>query len=325
MTRGRIVARFVLAFVAVCVSVGAHAQPVSRVPVVGVLRPHSQDSSYPGFIDGLRDLGYENGRGARLIVHSADMKLDRLPLLAKELVAAKPDVILAITTPGVQAAMNATREIPIVMTLVGDPVAMGFARNLSHPHANVTGVTNQTAELAAKRLQVVKEVIPTAKRIAVMFNPDDPITTPQIRQAEGAAPQIALDLRFLPVRTTEALPAAFKAAGEWQADAVMWLAGQSDAFMAPASKLATASRLPIMFPNVAATKVGGLLAYSADHRELYRRAATYVDRIIKGARPADLPIEQPTKFLLSVNVKAASAIGVTIPQSILLRADEVIR
>jgi putative ABC transport system substrate-binding protein len=225
----------------------------------------------------------------------------------------------------IQAAMSATRDIPIVMVLVGDPVAMGFTRNLSHPHANVTGVTNQTAELAGKRLQVVKEVIPTAKRVAVMFNPDDPITTPQIRQAEAAAPRIALEVRFLPVRTTAALPAAFKAAGEWPADAVMWLAGQSDAFMAPASELATASRLPIMFPNVAATKVGGLLAYSADHRELYRRAATYVDKIIRGARPGDLPIEQPTKFLLSVNVKVAGTIGVTIPQSILLRADEVIR
>ena len=321
----RAAVRAMLALVVVCVALTAQAQPVGRVPIVGVLRPHALDSSYPAFVDGLRDLGYEEGRTVRLVVRSADMKLERLPGLARELVDAQSDVIVAITTPGTRAAIEATRSIPIVMAIVGDPVAMGFVKNLSRPGANVTGVSNLTAELASKRLQIVKEVVPAGKRVAVMFNPDDPVTTTQMRQTSDVAPRMAVEVRFFPVRTHAALPIAFKAAGEWQADAVMWLAGQSDAFMVPTVELATGRKLPAMFPNIAATKVGALMAYAADHREQYRRAAAYVDKLIKGARPADVPVEQPTKFVLSVNLKVARAIGVTIPQSILLQADEVIQ
>jgi putative tryptophan/tyrosine transport system substrate-binding protein len=318
--------RATLAIAVVLAALTAQAQPVRRVPVVGVLRPHALDSSYPAFVDGLRDLGYEDGRTVRLVVRSADMKLERLSGLAKELVDAHSDVIVAITTPGTRAAIEATRTIPIVMALVGDPVGMGFVKNLSRPGANVTGVSNLTVELVSKRLQIVKEVVPAAKRVAVMFNPDDPVTTTQVRQTSDVAPRMAVEVRFFPVRTHAALPTAFKAAaGEWHADAVMWLAGQSDAFMAPTIELATGRKLPAMFPNVAATKMGALLAYAADHREQYRRAAAYVDKLIKGARPADVPVEQPTKFVLSVNLKVARAIGVTIPQSILLQADEVIQ
>jgi putative ABC transport system substrate-binding protein len=323
--RFRVFVPATLALAVVCAALTAQAQPVGRVPVVGVLRPHALDSSYPAFLDGLRDLGYEDGRSVRLIVRSADMKLERLPGLAKELVDARVDVIVAITTPGTRAAVEATRRVPIVMAIVGDPVAMGFVKNLSRPGGNVTGVSNLTAELASKRLQIVKEVVPTAKRVAVMFNPDDPVTTTQIRQTEDVAPSMAVEVRFFPVRTVPALPTTFKAASDWHADAVMWLAGQSDAFIAATVELATARRLPTMFPNIAAPKAGALMAYSADHREQYRRAAAYVDKLIKGARPADVPVEQPTKFVLSVNLKVARAIGVTIPQSILLQADEVIQ
>jgi ABC-type uncharacterized transport system substrate-binding protein len=295
----------------------------TKVPIVGVLRPHSLDPAFSAFLDGLRELGYDDGRNMRLVVRSAETKLERLSGLATELAQMKPDVIVAINTPGTRAAIRATTEIPIIMAIVGNPVATGFVSNMSRPGGNVTGVSNLTGELAAKRLQLLKEIVPAAKRIAVLLNPDDPVTSSQVRDAERAAPLVGLEVRFFPVRDRSALEAAFKEFSEWRADAATWLAGQADVFIKPAVSLATRHRCPMMFTNLSAVRAGGLIAYAADHKELYRRVAVYVDKILKGAKPSDLPVEEPTKFVLAINLKTAKTMGLRIPQSILLRADEV--
>lgn len=300
------------------------AQPVRSTPIVGVLTPHLLDPGFPALREGLRELGYEDGRNLRLVIRSADTRLERLPGLAVDLVQMKPDVIVSVNTPGTRAAINATKDIPIVMAIVGNPVATGFVSSLSHPGGNVTGVSNLTGELAAKRLQIAKEAIPTVKRVAVIFNADDAVTGPQIRDTEQAAPHVGVDVRFFAVRAPADLTSAFKSLTRWHADVVLWLAGQVDPFMEPTIDLAAKRRLPTIFPGQSAAKAGGLIVYAADHSELYRRVAMYVDKILRGAKPGDLPVEQPRKFELFVNMKTAKALGITIPAALLLRADHVI-
>lgn len=301
-----------------------HAQQPVRLPVVGVLRPHNLDPAFTAFLERLRELGYEEGRNARLLIRSADAKLEELPTLAAELVRAKVDVIVAINTPGSRAAINATSEIRIVMGIVGNPVATGFVSNLSRPGGNVTGISNMSGELASKRLQVLKEALPAAKRIAVMFNSDDPITAPQIQDTQHAAQQLAVEVRFFAVRNQATLTSAFKDLTDWHAHGLLWLAGQGATFMQGTIDLATRHKLPTMviFPDE--VRAGGLMSYSADHQELYGREAVYVDMILKGARPGELPIEQPTKFQFVINSKTAKALGLTIPPTLRARADEVI-
>jgi putative ABC transport system substrate-binding protein len=300
------------------------AQQQAGLPVIGILTPHLLDPDFPGLVEQLRELGYEDGRTIRLLVRSADAKLERLPQLAAELVAAKVDVIVAINTPGSRAAINASTEIPIVMGVVGNPVATGFVSNLARPGGNVTGISNLSGELASKRLQVLKEVVPAARRIAVMFNPDDPVTAPQIQDTQHAARQLELEARFFPVRNQATLSSSFKDLTDWHAGAALWLAGQAHVFVQGTIELAISHRLPTMVTLANDVRAGGLISYYPDHRELFRRVAIYVDKILKGAKPGDLPVEQPTKFRLVINNKTAKAIGLTIPESFLLRADEVI-
>jgi putative ABC transport system substrate-binding protein len=304
--------------------IAGRAQQQARLPVVGILTPHLLDPDFPGFVEQLRELGYEDGRTIRLLVRSADAKLERLPQLAAELVATKVDVIVAINTPGSRAAINASTEIPIVMGMVGNPVATGFVSNLARPDGNVTGVSNMSGELASKRLQVLKEVVPAARRIAVMFNPDDPVTAPQIQETQHAAPQLEVEVRFFPVRSQATLSSAFKELTDWPAGAALWLAGQAHAFVQGTIKLAISHRLPTMMALAHDVRAGGLISYYPDHLILFRRVAVYVDKILRGAKPGDLPVEQPTKFRLVINNKTAKAIGLTIPETLLLRADEVI-
>ena len=300
------------------------AQPADGVPLVGVLLPHTLDRDFAAFLGRMRELGYEDGRTMRLAIKSADTRLDRLPALAAELVRLKPAVIVTVNTPPTRAAVNATKEIPIVMGLVGDPLGSGFVRNLSRPGGNVTGRSNIVAELAAKRLQILKEIIPNARRIATMFNPDDPVTVPQRQEVERAASRVGVESRFLAVHRADGLAAAFADAAAWPADAVQWIAGQEHAFIAASIRIAAERRLPLMVPRRQQVEAGGLIAYVPDAPAQYRAAAGYVDKILKGAKPGDLPVEQPTEITLSVNVKTARALGLKLPAALLARADEVL-
>lgn len=301
----------------------AEAQPVGSAPTVGVLLPHRLDRDFDAFLAKLGELGYEDGRNVRLVISSADTKLDRLPGLAAELVRRNPSVIVTINTPPTRAAIDATREIPIIMGLVGDPVGSGFVRNLSRPEGNVTGLSNIAPDLSAKRLQILKEIIPDAGRIAVLFNPDDPVTTPQRQETERAAVQVGVTVRFFPVRTQEGLTAAFDEVARWRADAVQWLGGQEHAFVPSSIKIAADRRFPLMVPRRQQVEAGALMSYVPDAPAQYRAVAVYADKILKGAKPGDLPVEQPTKIALSINVSSARALGLALPPSIVARADEV--
>jgi putative ABC transport system substrate-binding protein len=301
-------------------------QPGPTVHTVGVLAPHDhyRDREYSAFTETLRSLGYDRDRNLRLLLRSAEGNSDRLPALAKELVDARVDVIVAINTPGSGAAIQATKQIPIVMAIVGDPVAMGFVSNLARPGGNVTGISTINRELAAKRLALVKEAVPVAKRIAVMFNPNDPINALQMEDTQRAAPVLKVEVRFFPVKKREELSETFKRIVAWRAGAAVWLSGQSQALQPAAVELAATHRLPVMGTQPADVEAGGLMSYSSDVVELFRRTAIYVDRILKGAKPGDLPIELPTKFELVINARTAKALGVTIPQSLLLQANKLI-
>jgi putative ABC transport system substrate-binding protein len=298
------------------------SEEVSRAPIVGILISQPQDREMAAFREKLVELGYEDGRNLRLVIRSAETKLDQLPGLAAELVQMKSNVIVSLDTPPTRAAIAATAVIPIVM-VAGDPVGTGFVRNLAHPEGNVTGLAALTSDLAAKRMQLLKEVVPT-NRIAVLFNPDDPVTVPSIRETERAASQLAVEVRFFPIQTQDDLTAAFAALTNWEAGAVLWLPGQVGAFVPSTIELANRQRLPSMLVLRQHVEAGALLSYYPERLEIYRRVAVYVDKILKGSKPADLPVEQPTKFELVINLKTAKAIGLTVPPSILARADEVI-
>lgn len=300
----------------------ADAQPAGSHRV-GVLVPQSWDER--AFRQALTALGYHEDANLLLDVRSAEGRLDRLPSLASELVGARPHVIVAMNTPGTRAAMAATKTIPIVMGEVGDPVATGFVSNLARPEGNVTGVSNLCGELAAKRLSLLKEAVPTARRIAVMLNPNDPITAVQVKDAQRAAPSIGVEARLFPVRTIAELEAGLESMLAWRPDAALWLCGQQAVLEQHTVNLMSKHRLPVMPYRGEAVPAGGLMSYSPDRSEAMRRVASYVDRILKGAKPADLPVEQPTKIDLFVNLKTAKALGLTIPPSLLLRADQVIR
>jgi putative tryptophan/tyrosine transport system substrate-binding protein len=318
--------RLVLSLVAaviIAIPLEGKSQPASNVPIVGVLLPHRLDPEFPAFVEELRELGYEDGRNMRLAIRSADTKLERLPRLAAELVQMKADVIVSINTPPTRDAIRATKDIPIVMAIVGDPIGSGFVSSLSRPGGNVTGVSNLSVDLAAKRLQILKEVVPAATRIGVLFNSEDPVTKSQIRDTEEAAPGIGVKLRFFPVRVTDNLIAVFSELTDWGAEGVLWLAGQST-FLTPAIDLAIERRLPTMAVLRQHVMAGGLISYNSVISDQYRRAAIYVDKILKGAKPADLPVQQPTRFELVINLKTAKALGISIPATLLSRADEVI-
>lgn len=319
--------RAIVALLLLAAPLAAHAQPKGReVPTVGVLTPQRLRDTppYAAFLETLRHLGYEPERNLRIVLRSADGHLDRLPVLASELVAARVDVIVAVNTPGARAAISATKQIPIVITAVGDPVGSGFVATLARPGGNVTGVSNMIAALAPKRLSILKEVVPGAARVAVLFNPEDPITAPQMLDLHTAAPALQVEIRLFPVKAVDTLADTFKAMLAWRADAVLWLAGQQHAFQRRSTELPAHHRLPLMVVNRHDVEAGGLISYLSDTVDVYRRTAVYVDRILKGATPSDLPIEQPTKFELVINLKTARSLGVTIPPRLLLQADRVV-
>jgi putative ABC transport system substrate-binding protein len=250
----------------------------------------------------------------------------RLPQLAADLVQSKVDVIVVQSTPAAQVAKRATSTIPIVLAVVADPVGSGLVSSLAHPGGNVTGLSTMGTELSAKRLQLLKEAIPRVVRVAVLSNPDTPYVPKVIEELNAAAPSLSIELKFVAVRTPEEFSPAFSAVSRAHAQALYVI---DDVFFftnrTTLLKLASKRRLPAMCVAREYADEGGLMSYGASYGDLMRRSAGYVDKILRGAKPGDLPIEQPTKFELVVNLKAAKALGITIPESILLRADEVIR
>jgi putative ABC transport system substrate-binding protein len=311
--------------VAFAVPFNGMAQQSARLPIVAALQaaPIAIDPTLSQFVEKLRELGYEDGRNVRLVIRSADAQLERLPGLAAELVEMKADVIVALNTPAARAAIDATKKIPIAL-FSGDPVGTGFVTNLAHPGANVTGVSNFISDLAAKRVQLLKEMIPELRRLAVLFYSGDPLTEPQRRETEAAGPRAGVELGLFPVQTRDRLTTAFEELLVWRSQGLLWLSGQERPFIPATIEFAAKHRLPMMVPRREQVMAGGLIRYYPVQSELIRRLAVQVDKILKGAAPGDLPIEQPTKLDLVINLKTAKALGLAVPPSLLARADEVI-
>jgi putative ABC transport system substrate-binding protein len=306
----------------------ARAQSARELPRIGVLDPlppAATASSIASLRDGLRRGGLVEGRDYRLEYRSAEGHFERLPALAAELVALPVQVIVARNSPGVSAARAATAQIPIVMADVGDPLGLGFVQNLARPEANITGLSNATLELIQKRLEVLREVVPGLRRVAVLSNANDPNTPLQLAELSKAAAQLGVEARNFDFRSAAQLAPALDAAAGWQAQALLPLVHPLYRVVVPQLIAWTGrQRVPAVFARDGDAERGALMAYAADLSDHYQRAATYVARILAGAKPAELPVERPTRFLLSVNLKAARAQSIAVPRTILLRADRVI-
>jgi putative ABC transport system substrate-binding protein len=278
------------------------------------------------FNEGLRDAGYVEGRDVVIDWRSAQGDYARVPALVADLVSSKVDVIVVDSTVAVRAAKQATTTIPIVMAIVADPVGSGVVPNLARPGGNITGLSQMIAELHAKRLQLLKEVIPRLKRVGLLWNPSTQWHAKVVEGLKAVAPSLSIELKIAGASTPIEFDSAFAAFARADVQALYVI---EDAFFfahrATLLRIASKVHLPGTFGAREFADEGGLMAYGTDLGELWRRSAAYVDKILKGAKPADLPIEQPTKFEFVVNLKTAKALGITIPESILLRADEVIR
>jgi ABC-type uncharacterized transport system substrate-binding protein len=311
---------------ALCGSV--HAQQQSKISKIGWLgvRPTASDPAPDEFRREFRALGYVESKNIVFEYRSADDKLDRLPALADELVRLKVDVLLASTTPAAVAAKNATRTIPIVFYGGFDPVTLGLVDSLARPGGNVTGFTSIAVALAGKRLELLKETVPKLSRVAVLWDPQNPGSAQQWKESQLPARELGLQLHSIEVSSADKFDAAFKEATKARSAAVAVLA--SPLYYSNRKQLAdlaVKNRLPAMYPRVEFVAGGGLMSYGSDQAELYKRTAVFVDKILKGTKPADLPVEQPTKFEFIINLKAAKQIGLIIPPNVLARADKVIR
>jgi putative ABC transport system substrate-binding protein len=278
------------------------------------------------FREGMRTLGHVEAKDYVLQERYAEGKGDRLPALARELLAQKPDVLLVSTTPASLAAKAASSRLPMVVVLVADPVGAGIVQSLARPGGNITGITNIVAELAGKRLELLKEMVPRASRIAVFVNPDSQNAPLQLRSAHAAASRLGIELSpVLEIRQPPDLEPAFEAAVRARCGAAIRMIDPL-VFMLreQTAALSIKHHLPVIYPSREDVEAGGLVSYGTNVPEQYRQAAGLVDKILRGAKPADLPVEQPTKFELVINQKSAKALGLTIAQALLLRADEVI-
>jgi putative ABC transport system substrate-binding protein len=319
---------------AVAFAILAFAQPVysqqpKKVPRIGILvagSPSSDAAWIEAFRQGLRELGYVEGHSIVIEYRYGEGKTARYPALVTELVQLKVEVIVVGGATATRAAKKVTTLMPLVMANVTDPVALGLVASLARPGGNITGVTNLAPELGEKRLELLKEIVPQLSRVAVLGDPSSPSHAPGWRETESAARKLGVQVRSLEVRAPNPdFAGAFSAITRYRADALLTL---SQPLIRVHRKqivdFTAKQRMPAIFHTQKFVEAGGLMSYAADVIELYRRAATHVDKILKGAKPADLPVEQPTKFKLVVNLKTAKALGVTIPRSILLRADQVI-
>ncbi|TMH58667.1 MAG: ABC transporter substrate-binding protein [Betaproteobacteria bacterium] len=305
----------------------ADAQPAAQVPRIGVLESNSSSKRLVSFKQGLKERGYVEGKSIVFEYRWANGKVAEFPRLAADLVRLKVDVIFAGTTPAALAARDATNAIPIVFATVADPIGVKLVSSLPRPGGNVTGLTTNNTEVAGKRLEIFKEMLGgKVSRLAMLFNPADASNVLALQTVEDSARKLNVTLRPFPAKGPEDFAGAFSAMASERIDAVLVAAGVLTlAHARDVAELATGARLPAMYGAREFVEAGGLVSYSASFADNYRRAATYVDKILKGAKPADLPVEQATKFELVIHLKTAKALGLTIPQSLLLRADEVIQ
>ena len=305
----------------------ARAQQVAKVYRIGILEtiPAAQNAAnLDALCKGLRDLGYVEGRNLVIEYRSADGHPERFPDLASELVRLKVDLIVTRGTPAASAAKNATETIPVVMATMGDPRAIvaSFAR----PGGNITGVTTFSTELTAKRIELLKELVPNLSRVALLHNMGNPAVPPEWEETKTAARSLGLQAELFDVRSQGDLGRAFELAVRQHVDAlVIGADGLTQLHKQTIVDLVSRNRLPAVYPAREFVEAGGLIAYAVNYPDLYYRFASFADKIFKGAKPGELPVEQPTKFELVINLKTAKALGLTIPQSVLLRANELIR
>ena len=310
------------------VPLAAGAQPASKVPRIGFLATNAP-AAYPELVEafrqGLRDLGYVEGQNIGIEYRWAEGRVERFADYAAELVGLKVDVIVATSSPLALAARNATKTIPIVFVTAADPLGQGLVAAIARPGGNVTGFSLLAPEIVARQLQILKEAVPTASRVAVLSNPANSYTALLIKETEAAARSLRIRVRPLAVRGTADLDGAFSAVTKERPSALFVL---FDPVLLGhrirITEFANKNRLPAMYPHKEYAEAGGLIAYGVDLRDNFRRAATSVDKFLKGAKAGDLPVEQPTKFDLVINLKTAQALGLAIPASLLQRADQVI-
>jgi putative tryptophan/tyrosine transport system substrate-binding protein len=306
----------------------AQAQQPRKISRIGYLSsgdPVSRGYRIEAFRQGLKELGYTEGKNIIIEYRFAEARSDRLPELARELIGLKVDIIFAGGTPATEAAKNATRTLPIV-TSSDDPVGRGLVAGLPRPGGNITGLTNLAVQLVGKRLELLKEVIPGLSRVALLCNPSNPRSDLGMRETEVVAQSVGVQLHVAEVQDRDDLERAFAALKRDRAEALITLRTPLivNDLAKPIIHLADKSRLPAIYDDRIFPKLGGLMSYGVNLAELDRRAATYIDKILKGAKPADLPVEQPTKFDMVINLKTAKALGLKIPAHLLMEADRVI-
>jgi len=309
-------------------SVPAEAQQSAKVPQIGFLGSLSFSTDpdrREAFRQGLRELGYVEGKNIVIEWRFAEGNADRLPSLAAELVRLKVAVIVTGGSAVTRAAKEATITIPIIMTADGDPVADGFVAALARPGRNITGLSTLAPEISGKQLELLKEIVPRLSRVAVLGTSTRPGNAQALREVELAAGALRVQLHYVDVLGSKDFETAFQAMSKGRADAVLVLDSSVLGYSTQIAELALKSRLPAIYYSSASVKRGGLMSYATDFSDLARRAAIYVDKILKGAKPGDLPVEQPRKFEFVINLKTAKQIGLTIPPSVLARADKVIK
>ena len=319
-----------VAVVLLALGVIAEARQTGKVPRIGYLSPTSPSVSptrIEAFRQGLRELGYVEGKNIVIEYRYAEGKFDRLAALAAELVRLKVDLIVTTGPTVTRAAKEATTTVPIVMATDTDPVGNGFVASLARPGGNITGLSALAPELSGKQLELLKEILPRLSRVAVFGTSNNPGNAQMLKEVKLAAGAFGVKLQYLEVRGPKDIETAFRAGSKERAEAVLYLvAGLVDAgHRTEITELALKSRLPAIYQSRRYVEDGGLMSYGVNIADLDRRAATYVDKILKGRTPADLPVEQPTKFELMINLKAAKQIGLTIPPNVLARADKVIK
>jgi putative ABC transport system substrate-binding protein len=308
-------------------SMSAEAQQPKKIPRIGVLRPAPAAAPlYEAFRQGLRELGYVQGQNIALEFRDGEAKAERLPDLAAELVRLKVDVIVTSSTPAIQAAKQATGTIPIVMAFSGDPVGTGLVASLAKPGGNITGLSDIGPEISGKQLELLKEAFPTISRVAFFLNPSNQSNRLRLKATEVTAGELKVQIQALEVRSANDFEKAISTISKGQAQALMTV--RDPAIYANQTRIlefAAENRLPTMHMDKEPVEAGGLMSYGPNVPDLFRRAAAYVDKILKGQKPADLPVQRPTKFELVINLKTAKTLGLTIPQSVLYRADKVIK
>jgi len=302
-------------------------QPTSPRRIGVLLVAYALEDKYAQeFRQGLLAAGYSEGRDVLIEWRSANGNFAQIPQLVAELIQSKPELIVVESTAAAQAVRGATSTIPIVMAVVADPVGSGLVTSLAHPGGNVTGLSVMTPELSVKRLQLLKETVPRVANVTVLWNPDTSFHAKVVQDLKAVAPSLSIELKFIAARTQEEIYLAFSAANLAHAQALFVIEDPFfDTQRVTLAKLASEARLPAIYGGRRYVDAGGLMSYTTSFRDLMRRSAEYVDKILKGAKPSDLPIQQPTKFELILNLKTAKALGLTFPESILVRADDVIR